>query len=161
MNMMNDNFYKNFYQMCQAIGVTKQLSEAGFLETEGILSAKGSEQIVKADIDLGDFTWCQEYQEKFSKNNIGITGKKSDIVSIIKKMKRFMIMFGHSPDIILKATDRYISDNKHKPQFIREADYVIFKKEGTEERSTLAGYCEDIGSGDDNSSTSEGWGREL
>lgn len=138
---MLDNFHENFYKLCTSLGIVDQLVTAGYLETPTMITNKGAEQLVKANL-TDDLSWIEEYRDLFKKANTGRAGLCSDSLSVTSKMKRFQIQFGYSKDQILQATKDYIKDTD--PSFIQEADYFIFKKDGkkNEERSKLAAWCE-------------------
>jgi hypothetical protein len=92
-----------------------------------------------------EIDWLEEYVSKFSKKNIGISGKTSNLKLVGDKMSRFIKEFNFNKETILGATDLYIRHWKRQgtPQFIREAHYFVFKRteKGTE-TSDLATWCE-------------------
>ena len=136
--------FENFYKLCLVTGVVKQLEQAGFLVDENTLSNLGAEQVLKVyDVEI---SVAEKYKEKFSKKHIGVAGKLGDKIAIINKLKRFKLQYGYSDEVILKAVDLYLQENRLKPQFIMKADYFIFKRDGfkNEERSELAVWCETV-----------------
>lgn len=138
---MLENFHENFYKLCSSLGIVEQLVTSGYLESPTLINNKGAEQLVKANL-TDDLSWIEEYRELFKKSNTGRPGLCSDLLSVTNKMKRFQVQFGYTKDQILEATRDYIKDTD--PNFIQEADYFIFKKDGkkNEERSKLAAWCE-------------------
>ncbi len=138
---MNENFYKDFYKLCNSLGVVTQLVNGGYLENSTLINNKGAEQLLKAK-EIPEIDWIDEYRGLFKKEHTGRAGLTADALSVANKMKRFQIQFGHDKETILRATKEYIKDTD--PNFIQEADYFIFKKDGkrNEERSKLAAWCE-------------------
>lgn len=130
--------------MCQATGIIDQLVTAGYLLDELTISPIGAEQILKSKIKE-DVGFGEIYRAKFKKNNIGIAGKTGDPSSVLNKLNRFVLQYGYSEDVILKATDLYLKSTDN-PIYIMEADYFIFKRDGykSEEKSKLASFCEQI-----------------
>jgi hypothetical protein len=95
-----------------------------------------------------DFINC--YRNKFSRKNIMVSGKMGNGKDLIRKFQEFYKEYNFSTDVILKATDLYISELTN-PIYCMQADHFIYKEEVHNNRrvskSRLAQYCEDIVAG--------------
>jgi hypothetical protein len=94
-------------------------------------------------------TWITEFIAKFSSKNIGVSGKTTDKVSVVKRLIKFLNEYDYSLDEIAKATDLYIDTLKSQGsiKFIRECGYFISKKIDGVEQSDLAKWCEELKNG--------------
>lgn len=95
-----------------------------------------------------DFINC--YRNKFSRKNIMVSGKMGNGKDLTRKFQEFYKEYNFSTDVILKATDLYISE-LNNPIYCMQADHFIYKEEVHNNRrvskSRLAQYCEDIVAG--------------
>lgn len=95
-----------------------------------------------------DFINC--YRNKFSRKNIMVSGKMGNGKDLTRKFQEFYKEYNFSTDVILKATDLYISELTN-PIYCMQADHFIYKEEVHNNRrvskSRLAQYCEDIVAG--------------
>ena len=94
-------------------------------------------------------TWITEFIAKFSAKNIGVSGKTTDKVSVVKRLIKFLNEYDYSLDEIAKATDLYINTLKEQGsiRYIRECGYFISKKIDGVEQSDLAKWCEELKNG--------------
>jgi hypothetical protein len=92
-----------------------------------------------------DIPWLVDYSEKFSRKNIGFSGKVSDNKSTLEKMHKFLEKYDFTPEEILAATDMYIESMKRAAsvKFIRNSGYFIFKVIDGVLQSDLASWCEE------------------
>lgn len=143
--MTNENFYK----LCQSLGIIDQLIESGFMLDPKTISNRGAEQLIKANL-VDTPTFADKFREKFSKNNLGVAGKKGDPHSIVNKLKRFVVQYEYPEETILKAVDAYLMENQMKPQYIMKASNFVFKRQGfkDEEISELAVWCDEVDNDD-------------
>ena len=95
----------------------------------------------------------EEFIKLFSKTNIGIPGKTTPKITVVKKLIKF---FNDYPDYtmedIISATTLYIETMKKEGsiKFIRECGYFIYKKIDGIEQSDLAKWCEESREGGQN-----------
>jgi len=127
-----------FYKMCLNLGVVDQLIKKGFMDNPSTISTLGLSYVQETPEVEEDFV--EKYRKKFSKTNIGISGKIGDYHGIKKKFQKFFKKYSYKEEDILKAVDRYIQDNRRNPIYIMEAHYFIEK----DNISKLASYCEDM-----------------
>jgi hypothetical protein len=94
-------------------------------------------------------TWVTEFIAKFNTKNIGVSGKTTDKVSVVKRLIKFLAEYDYTLDEIAKATDLYIDTLKKQGsiRYIRECGYFISKKIDGVEQSDLAKWCEELKNG--------------
>lgn len=94
-------------------------------------------------------TWLTDFINKFSSKNLGVSGKTTDKVSVVKRLIKFLQEYDYTLDDISKATDLYINTLKSQGsiKFIRECGYFISKKIDGVEQSDLAKWCEELKNG--------------
>lgn len=92
----------------------------------------------------------EEFINLFSSKNIGIAGKTTGKVTVVKKLLKF---FSEYPDYtmndVIEATKIYIATLKKQGsiRFIRECGYFISKRIEGVDQSDLAKWCEEYKSG--------------
>jgi hypothetical protein len=95
----------------------------------------------------------EEFLHLFGRKNIGIPGKTTPKVTVVKKLLKF---FKDYPDYtmsdIIEATKLYIANLKKQGsiRFIRECGYFISKKIDGVDQSDLAKWCEEYKQGGQN-----------
>lgn len=94
-------------------------------------------------------TWLTDFIAKFSTKNLGVSGKTTDKVSVVKRLIKFLQEYDYTLEDIAKATDLYIDTLKSQGsiKFIRECGYFISKKIDGVEQSDLAKWCEELKNG--------------
>lgn len=94
-------------------------------------------------------TWLTDFIFKFSTKNLGVSGKTTDKVSVVKRLIKFLQEYDYTLEDITKATDLYINTLKSQGsiKFIRECGYFISKKIDGVEQSDLAKWCEELKNG--------------
>jgi hypothetical protein len=90
-----------------------------------------------------------EFIQMFSKANIGLSGKMTPKINVVKKFIKFFEMYDYTMDEVLKGTELYITNLKKTGsiQYIRECGYFILKKIDGMDHSDLAKWCEEYRSG--------------
>jgi hypothetical protein len=92
----------------------------------------------------------------FGKQNIGIAGKTTPKITVVKKLLKF---FKDYPDYtmqdVIEATNLYIATLKKQGsiRFVRECGYFISKKIDGVDQSDLAKWCEEYKDGGQNYSS--------
>ena len=92
----------------------------------------------------------EEFTSLFSKKNLGISGKTTTSITVVKKLIKFFEDFPmYNMDDVIKATKLCIEDHKKNGslKFMRECGYFIYKKIDGIEQSDLAKWCEELKSG--------------
>jgi hypothetical protein len=94
-------------------------------------------------------TWLTEFISKFNSKNLGVSGKTTDKVSVVKRLIKFLGEYDYSLEDIAKATDLYIDTLKKQGsiRYVRECGYFIFKKIDGVDQSDLAKWCEELKNG--------------
>lgn len=97
----------------------------------------------KEDDSLLD--WIDDFRNKFSKKNLGVLGKTTDLKTVNKKLKKFLKEYDYTKDEILGATDLYVNTMKSKGSinYIRDCGYFIYKRIDGIDQSDLANFCEE------------------
>jgi hypothetical protein len=95
----------------------------------------------------------EEFISLFSRQNIGIAGKTTPKITVVKKLIKF---FADYPDYtmtdVIEATKLYIANLKKQGsiRFIRECGYFISKKIDGVDQSDLVKWCEEYKQGGQN-----------
>lgn len=94
-------------------------------------------------------TWLTDFIAKFSAKNIGVSGKTTDKVSVVKRLIKFLAEYDYTLEEIAQATDLYIDTLKGQGsiRYIRECGYFIAKKIDGVDQSDLAKWCEELKNG--------------
>lgn len=94
---------------------------------------------------IEDIPWLEEFAQKFSRQNLGFSGKVTDKKTTLQKMHKFLEMYDYTKEEILAATDMYIDSLKRSGsiRFIRNSGYFISKVIDGVQQSDLASWCEE------------------
>lgn len=100
---------------------------------------------LKEKEDNSVLSWVEEFRDKFSKKNLGVLGKTTDLKTVNKKLKKFLKEYDYTSQEILGATDLYINTMKSKGSinYIRDCGYFIYKRIDGIDQSDLANFCEE------------------
>jgi hypothetical protein len=91
-----------------------------------------------------------EFIELFGRKNIGIPGKGTPKITVVKKLINFFNEYPeYNMDDVIGATKLYIANLKKQGsiRFIRECGYFISKKIDGVDQSDLAKWCEEYKQG--------------
>jgi hypothetical protein len=91
-----------------------------------------------------------EFIELFGRKNIGIPGKGTPKITVVKKLINFFNEYPeYTMDDVIGATKLYIANLKKQGsiRFIRECGYFISKKIDGVDQSDLAKWCEEYKQG--------------
>ena len=91
-----------------------------------------------------------EFIELFGRKNIGIPGKGTPKITVVKKLINFFNEYpDYNMDDVIGATKLYIANLKKQGsiRFIRECGYFISKKIDGVDQSDLAKWCEEYKQG--------------
>jgi hypothetical protein len=112
------------------------------------ISSSNKKRIVKSDrlvnVELNSF--INDFRNKFKGLKPGSMGSESAC-----KLKMFRWMKEnpqYTPEQILNATEIYIK-SLNNYQYLQQADYFIYKKEGKDEQSKLSAFIDEISVDDD------------
>jgi hypothetical protein len=112
------------------------------------ISSSNKKRIVKSDrlvnVELNSF--INDFRNKFKGLKPGSMGSESAC-----KLKMFRWMKEnpqYTPEQILNATEIYIK-SLNNYQYLQQADYFIYKKEGKDEQSKLSAFIDEIAVDDD------------
>jgi hypothetical protein len=113
-----------------------------FLSIESDLSRKEKKTVKKVDYDIVDE--FDEFIEKYRNIWKGLKpGSLGSYRTCYDKMKRWMIENpNYSKEDILKAARIYIKSLDNY-QYLQQADYFIFKKDGKDENSRLSAFIDE------------------
>jgi len=92
----------------------------------------------------------EEFLSLFSSKNLGISGKRTPHITVVKKLIKFFEDYPmYNMDTIIRATKLYIEDHKKNGtmQYIRECGYFIYKKIDGIDQSDLAKWCQEAQDG--------------
>jgi hypothetical protein len=94
---------------------------------------------------FADIPWIEEFAQKFSRQNLGFSGKVTDKKTTLQKMHKFLETYDYTSEEILAATDMYIDSLKRSGsiRFIRNSGYFISKVIDGVQQSDLASWCEE------------------
>lgn len=94
---------------------------------------------------FADIPWIEEFAQKFSRQNLGFSGKVTDKKTTLQKMHKFLETYDYTQEEILAATDMYIDSLKRSGsiRFIRNSGYFISKVIDGVQQSDLASWCEE------------------
>lgn len=106
---------------------------------------KNPEQFIQSKREPTNIEWIEEFIQKFSLKNIGISGKASSKPGVIKRMAKFLADNDYTKEEILGATDLYINTLKKQGsiRYIRDCIYFINKRIEGVDVSDLAKWCEE------------------
>jgi hypothetical protein len=115
---------------------------------ENVSSTKNTKRVTKSDrlinVELDSF--INDFRNKFKGLKPGSMGSEA---SCKLKMYRWMKENpSYTPEQILKAAEIYIK-SLNNYQYLQQADYFIYKKEGREEQSKLSAFIDEIETDDD------------
>lgn len=115
---------------------------------ENVSSTKNTKRVTKSDrlinVELDNF--INDFRSKFKGLKPGSMGSEA---SCKLKMYRWMKENpSYTPEQILKAAEIYIK-SLNNYQYLQQADYFIYKKEGREEQSKLSAFIDEIETDDD------------
>lgn len=91
-----------------------------------------------------------EFISLFGRQNIGIAGKGTPKITVVKKLIKFFVEYPeYNMDDVIEATKLYIATLKKQGsiRFIRECGYFISKKIDGVDQSDLAKWCEEYKEG--------------
>ena len=118
------------------------------ISIEKLSSTKNNKQTVKSDrlinVELDSF--INDFRNKFKGLKPGSMGSEA---SCKMKMYRWMKENpSYTPEQILNATEIYVK-SLNNYQYLQQADYFIYKKEGKDEQSKLSAFIDEISVDDD------------
>ena len=118
----------------------------------GLKVARHSDPIiVKTKVEQPEIpmTWLSDFISKFSAKNLGVSGKTTDKVTVVKRLIKFLSEHSYTLEEIAQATDLYIDTLKRQGsiRYIRECGYFISKKIDGVDQSDLAKWCEELKNG--------------
>jgi hypothetical protein len=92
-----------------------------------------------------EIPWLEEFAQKFSRQNLGFSGKVTDKKTTLQKMHKFLETYDFTKEEILAATDMYIDSLKRSGsiKFIRTSGYFISKIIDGVQQSDLASWCDE------------------
>lgn len=171
---MRKTFYDVLWALCETKGLLAEWREEGLLlysnskyswsprvneilnsEELKIVSSllipeQPTEEIVqpttkKTPKVFAEIEWLEQFAEKFSRKNLGFSGKVTDKKTTLQKMHKFLETYDYTKDEILAATDMYIDSLKRSGsiKFIRTSGYFISKIIDGVQQSDLASWCEE------------------
>lgn len=119
--------------------------EADNYDLSTLILNKSKLKKLLGELETSEF-WIEDYRELFKGKKAGSMGTKG---ACVKKMDKFIKETGHSKEVIMSATQRYINSNRENGySYLQQADYFIYKNESYSgsaiETSKLATYCEEI-----------------
>lgn len=125
-----------------------------FIEIESLGSVKENKVIKKSaralNVGLDDF--INEFRNKWKGLKSGSMGAPNTVKD---KLYRWMQENpSYSKEQILKAADIYLNSVENH-QYLQQADYFIYKKEGKDEHSRLSAFVDEV------ETKSEGWTSQL
>lgn len=91
-----------------------------------------------------------EFIELFGRKNIGLSGKVTPKITVVKKLHKFFQEYPeYTIDDVIEGTKLYIANLKKQGsiRFIRECGYFISKKIDGVDQSDLAKWCEEYKQG--------------
>lgn len=165
-------FYDVLWALCEKEGLVAKWKEIGLLiesnskfswhpntgsylgeETQivGALTVNEDKQTsvsipkAKAPKVLEEIPWLEEFAQKFSRQNLGFSGKVTDKKTTLEKMHKFLQTYDYTKEEILAATDMYIESLKRSGSinYIRNSGYFISKIIDGVQQSDLASWCEE------------------
>lgn len=153
--------YKKLLQLCDVLGVIKQLSNRGYISVVGdeVIFNDKSEKLLKdynsniTKVDSNSIeSWIEDFVNLFPKGvRTGGYLVKSDKISCLKKMEQFTKLYPYSKEIILEATRNYINRKELEGyKYMKLAKYFILHDKSSE----LAAECEFIVDNNTNSNIS-------
>lgn len=145
--LQNKNFIKIIQEQDEEVLVIREKGNLliDYLLIEGLNPKDKEKQIVKKskrEIHDGLDEFVKEYRMLWKGLKIGSLGSYN---SCNDKLKRWMKENPHySKEDILKAAKLYINSLDNY-QYLQQADYFIFKKDGKEETSRLSAFIDEEG----------------
>lgn len=171
---MKKTFYDVLWALCESEGLVKKWKDKGLLtysnskyswnpivneaiktEEFKVVGSLPTEEPSKPEIVqfnlkktpkvFNEIDWLEDFAQKFSRKNLGFSGKVTDKKTTLQKMHKFLEMYDYTKDEILAATDMYIDSLKRSGsiKFIRNSGYFISKIIDGVQQSDLASWCEE------------------